>query len=138
MAAHVALGAVILTRSQQFLEYLSPIPHRLVVYLYDDIFDDGRADSFVGQGKMNVRRIAGLVLENWPNCRAHLLALHPSRITGNTQSQESDKGRDHRVVSAGAARYLFLRHEGRSYRRPDLCQLLQSLTNPSTLRHLAF
>ena len=64
MAAHVALGAVILTRSQQSLQYLSPIPHRLAVYLYDDIFDDGRADSFVSQGKMNVGSIAGLILEN--------------------------------------------------------------------------
>ncbi len=111
MAAHVALGAVILTRSQQFLEYLSPIPHRLVVYLYDDIFDDGRADSFVSQGKMNVGSIAGLVLENWPNCRAHLLALHAGGISGNTQSAESDKGRDDCVISAGAARFPLFRHD---------------------------
>ena len=110
MAAHVALGAVILARSQQFLEYLSPILHRLVVYLYDNIFDDGWADSFVSQGKMNVGSIAGLVLEDRPDRRAHLLALHPSGITGNTQSQESDKGRNDCVVSAGAARLLFLRH----------------------------
>jgi len=96
--------------AEQFLEHLCPIFHRLVIHPNDNIFDDRRADSFVGHGEMNVGRIARLVFEDWPDRGAHLLALHPSGVRGNTQSAESHKGRDDRVISTSRARRLFLRH----------------------------
>ncbi|PYL63830.1 MAG: hypothetical protein DMF20_11725 [Verrucomicrobia bacterium] len=76
---------------------------------------------------MNVGRVAAVEFENWPYCRANLLALHVSGVTGNTQSQKSNKGCDDGVVSAGAARLLLLRHGadhiagGVSVNRADDC-----------------
>ncbi len=92
------------------LERLSPIPHRLIVHLHDDMPDNCRSDALVGQGKVNVRRVAAIEFEDGPDRGAHLLALHVSGITGNTQSTESDKGRDDGIISAGPARRLLLRH----------------------------
>src|SRR5438552_5012629 len=96
--------------AEQFLEDLCPIFHRLVVHPDDNIFDDRRADSFVGNGEMNVGRIACLVFEDGPYSRAHLLALHPSRVTGNAKSQESDKCCNDCVVSTSATKLFLLRH----------------------------
>src|SRR5438445_13442125 len=59
---------------------------------------------------MNVGRIAAIELQDWPHGRPHLLGLQLGRVTGNTQSTESDKRRDDCVVSTGDARGLFLRH----------------------------
>ena len=73
--------------------------------------DNRRSDPFVGQGKVNVGRIAAVEFEDGPDRRAHLLALHVSGISGNAQSTESDKGRDDCVISAGATRLLVVRHE---------------------------
>ena len=53
---------------------------------------------------------AGVEFEDWPHRSAYLLALHSGGVTGKTESQKSNKGRDDRVVSAGAARLLLLRH----------------------------
>jgi hypothetical protein len=39
-----------------------------------------------------------------------LLALHVGGVSGNTQSAESDKGRDDCVISAGATRLRLFRH----------------------------
>src|SRR6266542_6932145 len=71
--------------------------------------DNRRSGPFVGEVKMN-GPIAAVEFEDWPHSGAHLLALHVGSITGNTQSQESDKGRNHCVISAGAARLPVFRH----------------------------
>ncbi len=72
--------------------------------------NDCRSDPFVREGKVNVGRIAAVEFEDGPHRGTHLLALHVSRVTRNTQSQESNKGRDDCVISAGAARFLLFRH----------------------------
>jgi hypothetical protein len=59
---------------------------------------------------MNVRIVATIEIQDRPHHRAHLLALHVGGVTGDTQRAESHQGRDHRVVSAGDARCLVLRH----------------------------
>src|SRR5260370_23370373 len=87
-----------------------PIFYRLIIHLYNDMPNDCRADPFVTQGKVNVGGIAAIEFEDWPYRCAHLLALHVGCVTGNTQSQKSNKGRDDCIVSAGAAPLLFLRH----------------------------
>ncbi len=56
-------------------------------------------------------RIAAIEFEDGPHRGTHLLALHVGGISGNTQSTESDKGRDDCVISAGATRLLVIRHE---------------------------
>jgi hypothetical protein len=81
----------------------------LIIHLRDHMLDDGWSDAFVGEGKMN-RPIAAVEFEDWSHNGAHLLALHVGSVTGNTQSQESDKDRDHCVISAGAARLPVFRH----------------------------
>jgi hypothetical protein len=111
MATHVALRTQMLSRSQYFLEGLPPIPHRLAIHPYNDMPDDGGADTFVRQSKVNIGSVAAAEFEDGPYRRAHLLALHVGGVTGNTQSQESNKGRDNCVISAGATRLLLLRHE---------------------------
>jgi hypothetical protein len=111
IAPHVALRTQMLPRSQYFLEGLPPIPHRLAVYLYNDMPDNRRSDPFVGEGKVNVGRIAAVEFEDWPHRRAHLLALHVGGVPRNAQSQKPNKGRDDCVVSAGAARSPLFRHE---------------------------
>src|SRR5438477_1329598 len=105
--AHVALRTGMLPRSYEPVERLIPILHRLAIHLHNDISDNRGTDSFVGEGKMNVGRVTAIEFEDWPHRRAHLLALHVGGVTGNTQSQESNKGRDDRVISTGAARLLF-------------------------------
>ena len=57
--------------------------------------NDRWTDAFVSQGKVNIRPVAAVEFEDGPYRRAHLLALHVGGVTGNTQSQESNKGRDH-------------------------------------------
>ncbi len=109
ITTHVALRSQ-MPRSQYFLDHLTPIPYRLAIHFYNDMPDNRRSDSFVGEGKVNVGGIAAVELEDGPYCRAHLLALHVGGVTGNTQSQESNKGRNDCVVSAGAARFLYLGH----------------------------
>jgi hypothetical protein len=110
MTTHVALRTQMLPRSQYSPECLLPIPHRLAIYPYNDIPDNRRSDPFVGQGKVNVGRIAAVEFEDGPHRGNHLLALHVGGISRNTQSTESDKGRDDRVISAGAARLRLFRH----------------------------
>jgi len=53
-----------------------------------------------------------LLLSNWRigQTAARLLALHVGGVTGNTQCQQCNKGRDNRFVSGGRAPLLFLRH----------------------------
>jgi hypothetical protein len=60
---------------------------------------------------VNVGRIAAVEFEDRPYHRAHLLPLHVSGISGDTQSTESNKGCDDCVISAGATRFLVVRHE---------------------------
>jgi hypothetical protein len=55
-------------------------------------------------------RFAAVEFEAGPHCGTYLLALNVGGIRGNTQSREANKGRDHCVVSAGAARLLLFRH----------------------------
>jgi hypothetical protein len=110
MAVYVALGIPMLSRSNEFIKHLIPILNWLVVHFDNDMPYDRRADTFVGNGEMNVGPIAAIELENWPYRRAHLLALHVCGVSRNTQSEKSNKGRDDQVVSAGTARLLFLRH----------------------------
>ena len=94
---------------KNFFEHLGPILHRLIIHLYTDMLNDRWSDAFVGEGKSN-RPIAAVEFEDGPDRCAHLLALHISGVTGNTQSEESNNGGDDDVVSAGAARLLFLPH----------------------------
>src|SRR6266536_4919579 len=110
MKTHVALRKQMLPRSDYFLECLLPIPHRMPIYHYNDMPDNRRPYPFVGQGKVNVGRIAAVEFEDGPHRRTHLLALHVGGVSGNTQSAESDKGRDDCVISAGATRLLLVRH----------------------------
>jgi hypothetical protein len=109
MAAHVALGIAMLFWAHQFVENLNPILHGLIIHLQDHMLNDRWSDAFVGEGKMN-RPIAAVEFEDGPDRCAHLLALHVGGVTRNTQSQESDKGRNHCVISAGAARLPVFRH----------------------------
>src|SRR5438034_8135959 len=71
--------------------------------------DNRRSDSFVGEDKLN-GPIAAVEFEDGPHRSTHLLALHVGGISGNTQSAESDQGRDDCVISAGATRLRLFRH----------------------------
>src|SRR5204863_264686 len=82
-----------------------PILHRLIIHLHDDMLDDRWSNALIGEGKPN-RAVAVIELQNRPDRSTHLLALHVSGVTGNAQRTESDKGRDDRVISTGAARRL--------------------------------
>ena len=95
--------------SEHFLECLLPIPHRLAIHFYNDMPDNRRSDPFVGEDEVN-GRIAAVEFEDGPHRGADLLALHVGGISGNTQSTESDKGRDDCVISAGATRLRLFRH----------------------------
>jgi len=110
MKTHVALRSQI-PRSQYSLDCFPPIPYRLAIYHYNDMPDNRRTDSFVGEGKVNVGRIAAVEFENGPDRGTHLLALHVSGVTGHTQSAKSDQGRYDCVISAGSTRFLVVRHE---------------------------
>ena len=101
-----------LSRPEQFLHRFIPIFYRLIIHFHYDILDQRRTDTFVSKRKMNVGRVAAVELEDWPYRRTHLLPLHVGGVTGNTESQEPNKRRDHCVVSAGAARLLLLQHGG--------------------------
>jgi hypothetical protein len=72
--------------------------------------DDGGAHTLVGQREMNVRMVAVTEFQDRPHRRTYLLALHVGGVTRNTQSQESYKGRNDCVVSAGATRLRLFRH----------------------------
>ena len=109
MKTHVALRSQI-PRSQYSLDCFPPIPYRLAIYHYNDMPDNRRTDSFVGEGKVNVGRIAAVEFENGPDRGTHLLALHVGGVSGNTQGTESDKSCDDCVISAGATRFLVVRH----------------------------
>ena len=110
MTTHVALRTQMLPRSQYSFERLLPIPDRLSIHPYNDTPDNRRSDSFVSEGKVNVRRIAAVEFKDGPHRGTHLLALHVGGVSGNTQSTESDKRRDDCVISAGATRFLIVRH----------------------------
>jgi hypothetical protein len=64
--------------------------------------DNRRSDPFVGEGKVNVGRIAAVEFEDGPHRGTHLLALHVGGVTGHAQSANSHEGRDHCVIPAGA------------------------------------
>src|SRR5258705_6475771 len=100
-----------LARPQQLLECLMPVDHRLAIDFHNDMPDNRRSDSFVSEGKVNVGRIAAVEFKDGPHRGTHLLALHVGGISGNTQSTESDKGRDDCVISAGATRLRLFRHD---------------------------
>jgi hypothetical protein len=72
--------------------------------------ENRRSYPFIGEGKVNVGRIAAVEFEDGPHSGTHLLALHVGGIRRNTQSAEADKGRDDCVISAGAARLPVFRH----------------------------
>ena len=82
--AHVALGIRMHPWPEDFLEHFRPVAHRLVVHRNNDMADNGGADAFVGQGKVNVRIVAAIALKDRPYRGAHLLALHVSGVTGDT------------------------------------------------------
>jgi len=111
MTTHIALRKQMLPRSQYSPKCLLPIPHLLAIYPYNDMPDNRRPDPFIGEGKVNVGRIAAIEFEDRPYRGTHLLALHVGGISGNTQSTESDKGRDDCVISAGATRLRLFRHD---------------------------
>ena len=50
------------------------------------MLNDCWSDAFVGEGESN-RPIAAIELENWPDRRPHLLALHVGGVTSNTHSE---------------------------------------------------
>src|SRR5437660_1924049 len=89
MTTHVALRTQMLPRSQYSPECLLPIPDWLAIHPYNDMPDNRWPDPFVGQGKVNVRRIAAVEFEDGPHRGTHLLALHVGGITGYTQSEQS-------------------------------------------------
>src|SRR5207249_5627006 len=105
---HVALLTRMFASSKNYFQHLSPIPYWLIIHSYNHITNDRRADAFVGERELNWP-IAAAELEDRPHRRAHLLALHVSGVTGNTQSQESDKRSDDYVISNGATEFLPLR-----------------------------
>jgi hypothetical protein len=109
--AHVALLTRMVSRPKNFLEHVSPILHRLIIDLHDDMLNNRRSDPFVGEGKVN-GPIAAVEFEDGPHRSTHLLALHVGGISGNTQSTESDKGCDDCVISAGPTRLRLFRHDG--------------------------
>jgi hypothetical protein len=76
-----------LTRSEQFLHRFTPIFYRLIIHFYYYMPNQRRTDTFVSKRKMNVGRVAAVELEDWPDRRAHLLALHVGSVTGDTHSQ---------------------------------------------------
>ena len=100
-----------LSGSEYFPERLPPILHRLVIYIHNDVPDNGRTNPFVSQAEMNVGRIAAAEFENWPDRRPHLLTLDVSRITRHAQSAQPDKGRNDCVVSAGTTSFPLFRHD---------------------------
>jgi len=110
MKTHVALQKQMLPRSEYPPECLLPIPHGLPIYHYNDMLDNRRPYPFLGEGIVNVGRIAAVEFKNGPHCGTHLLALHVGGVSGNTQSAEPDKGRDDCVISAGATRLRLFRH----------------------------
>jgi hypothetical protein len=135
--AHVALLTRMVSGPKNFFEHLGPILHRLIIHLHDDMLNDRWSDAFVGESELN-RPISAIELEDRPDRSAHLLALHVSSITGNTQSTESDKGRDDCVISAGAALSLVLRHEAEaSSASTDVNRVAAELFVRSSL-HAAF
>jgi hypothetical protein len=75
------------------------------------VADDRGSHTLVGEAEMNVRLVAGIEFEDRPHRRPHLLALHVSGVSGDTQSTEPDKGRDDCVISAGATRLRLFRHD---------------------------
>src|SRR4029077_2144193 len=111
MAAHVALGKAMLARPQQFLERLMPVDHRLVIHFHNYMADDRGAHALVGEGEMNIRLVAGIEFEDRPHRRAHLLSLHVSGISGDTQSTEPNKGGDDCVIWASACLFWVFRHD---------------------------
>jgi hypothetical protein len=110
MTAHVALRTRMISGTKNLFEHLGPLLHWLAIHSHHDMFNDRRPDPFVSESKLN-RSVAAIEFQDGPDRRAHLLSLPVSGVTGNTQSTESNKRRDHRVVSAGTARYLVLRHD---------------------------
>src|SRR5437867_791975 len=107
--AHVALLTRMISRPKNFFEHLGPILRGLIIHLHDRMPNDRWSDAFVGEGKMN-RPIAALEFQDGPDRGTHLLALHVSGVSRNRHSQQSNKGRDDCVVSAGRALGLLLRH----------------------------
>jgi hypothetical protein len=108
--------------------------------------DNRRSDPFVGEGKVNVGRIAAVEFEDGPHRGTHLLALHVGGVTGHAQSANSHEGRDHCVIPAGTGDSLFVRHEPmlvRSGEFPSRChfdtvdfqrlKLIHSFSSPRTL-----
>lgn len=79
---------------EQFLERLGPIADRLPVDRHYDMTDDGGSDSFVLEDQSNLRVIAGAVLEDRPNGRAHLLALDVGGVTGDEKRGNADQRGD--------------------------------------------
>ena len=90
MTAHVARLTRMVSGPKNFFEHLDPILHRLIIHLQDHMLNDRWSDAFVGQGKMN-RPIAAVELEDRPDRSAHLLALHVSGVTRNTQARIQQK-----------------------------------------------
>src|SRR5436309_11127339 len=111
-----------LPRSGQLVEHLIPILHWLAIQFHNHMPYNRRADSFVRNGKVNVGTVAAVELQDWPYRRTHLLTLHVGGVTGNTESQESNKRRDDRVIPTGAAPLVFPPARRGAYRRRSKCQ----------------
>ena len=79
MKTHVALQKQMLPRSEYPPECLLPIPHGLPIYHYNDMLDNRRPYPFLGEGIVNVGRIAAVEFKNGPHCGTHLLALFEKR-----------------------------------------------------------
>src|SRR5207244_3307717 len=51
--AHVAFLPRMVSGPKNFFEHLSPILHRLIIHLHNDMLNDRRTDALVGEGELN-------------------------------------------------------------------------------------
>jgi len=56
----------------------------MIIHFHDYVLNDRWTDAFVGKSEAN-RCITVINFEDGPDRAAHLLALHVSGVTGNTQ-----------------------------------------------------
>ena len=107
---HVALRVVRRARAEKLIVHFTPIPDWVVIDLDNNLSYDRGADSLIRQAQLD-RTIATVELENRPDGRAHLLALHVCRIGGNTQSQESYQAHYDCLITNNRSRRLLFRHD---------------------------
>jgi len=66
-----------------------PIGGRIPIHRDDDVPDQRRSDAFVREPELGL--VVRAVLQDWPDLRADLLALHVRRIRGHRDREEGDK-----------------------------------------------